>query len=407
MSDTQASAVYAFVGWVFVVFLAAAVLAIARVIFRRVRSREVKRKIGNVAKLLVVLGTVGLYSLVPAPVFAQAAGYPGGTRNLSEWYYCYSSRQHTNGTWTVWSDMPCEHLLWNDTPGTYHSQWFEFGLLEGFTAVNQGAEIVGYIIPPEHIKKYFYHCEGTVSRAFASGISGSSNGTVSSHSTTSNPFNADGTAFSFGYPSNIAANSTFANSFNVNGSMRASQNDNFVTLEPVTGWSAANAESTYPHFKTAAGVDTVNRQIVTFMKCYINGLEMWSGSPWTPDIGDLIPDPSTPTPGPGDWITDPWVPITSTVNAPRFEVTEPISETCTTVVPGIQVDDSAATGGGSWWDWVIGAIPVPDVNTTPVEFCIAEWGLDLWVFGYDVSGALVTMMALSAAGVLFSILKSP
>lgn len=149
----------------------------------------------------------------------------------------------------------------------------------------------------------------------------------------------------------------------------------------------------------------------TKMVCYITEVERLNGDIYFPEPPDATPVPGTPMPTATsvftDWVGVPWVPITSTANAPMFNITEPISETCTVVVPGIEIESTEADGVGSWWAWVIGVIPLPDVDTTPVEFCTAEWGLDLYVFGYDMGTALITVMALGAAGVMFSILKSP
>lgn len=319
-----------------------------------------------------------------------AGSYPGGSRNTAEWYFCYSDRQSTSGSWTAWSDMVCEHIMWQNPGGTYRSVNMEMGLQSG--DANTGAQIVGYVVPPVGVKTYNYHCNGNVSRQFVNAtITGSSSGVASTTGTASNPFNGDDTEFSFGYPSNVVGNSTFTTVFDVVGLWRASQEDNFSSLEPVTGWGA-DPPSTYPHYHLSSSTDTSNRLITVFLSCWVYDWLMWGSTPeWTPGAGDYEPTPTgtvtpvpTATPDPNAWVPFPWVPITSTVNAPNFDFTAPITDTCYTIIPSIEISPTSTTG---------------------VEFCVAEWDVSLNVMGYDLGAALLVAFSLAAAGILFGILK--
>lgn len=389
------------------------------------------------AILSIVFGIVGLYTLT-ASVSAQTATptptpfptsvwygqhsalFPGGY-NQDAFYICYQygETEHAmpQSSTVFWLDLGCAQLNTFMHPDGFGGYFWRSEEINRFTIATTGSyqrtEWDVVIIPPTSMQTITVQCDVVNDRYDIFG------GPVSASTQPSFRSAKASTFVSYG-PTGAIVHGNGATSILVQywlaspASRKWDYYADALADAVATPGSAQKSVSGPARLEWLAVSSGINDETIASAVCYVTSYSLLPGGPTpnAPIFATPTPAVGTPTMTPtpaatGDWAITPWVPVTSTVNAPFFEVSPPISATCYLVVPGIEIDSSATGSGGTWWDWVIGAIPLPDVSTTPVEFCIQEWGLSLRVFGYDMGAALVTMLGLGAAGVLFSILKSP
>lgn len=399
--------------------------------------------------LSVVYATVGLYALVgpmwvqaqtatptptrtptpfftPVPTSTPAPGTPlptptGGAGDSSVWW-C--------SIWPIFTDPTCN---WGSTRALNLRAFGQTinasppGDVTGDLGEEDTGKVYIVLIPPADTREVRFECDGNIDlEAFDGGsLTGSSRGEYGFIVPGGSVFDVwrngvAGVTPDFLKFQSGCANGSCSQVWDTHESLRYRLKSGFASWP--AGGTAGSTIDEYTDFVSFIGfwvraVGSGSGHYTNFgfsnsrVSCYVTQIERFNGDIYFPGPPDATPTPGTPQPTATsvftDWVGVPWVPITSTANAPMFNITEPITETCTVVVPGIEIDSTEADGVGSWWAWLMGVIPLPDVDTTPVEFCTAEWGLDLFVFGYDMGGALVTVMALAAAGVMFSILKSP
>lgn len=146
----------------------------------------------------------------------------------------------------------------------------------------------------------------------------------------------------------------------------------------------------------------VNREAKQEWTCRLMFIE---GMVWVPVI--------TPTPVPTTdsfgtpWPTPiNWVPVTDTVNMPEMGISPPVTGTCQTIVPGIVIDpeqlpEALPTGFG----WLLTLLPIPEINTTPIEWCPVEYNIGMRFLGWDLGASLVLVMGIGATAVMISIIK--
>lgn len=385
----------------------AAFLVLAWFSWRRSKKTGDKRFIPWAYRVLGLCVAVAIYTVVSYGSAQASMVWPGGgTRNTDEWYYCHSawivgSSLTTAGTFDTWT---CDHILWSEeggNPGEYDSQ-----NMVGVIAATTGpfnALVRGYVVPPAGIYRFDYACDASISyirgAACTSGSCSSGGfykgGFNSMLSGTSSQLLVDNTLMALAPPTVPIAGASNTVNLDAVGWVRSSSG----TTDYLLSWSnslvsalSSNSNAVFAsnlNYQLVAGTAWDNSQAGASFSCQIIDYSALAGTdPWVPGPGDLEPI-ATATPGPTPtgifWDSEPWVPITSTVNAPFFEVTPPEGSTCYTIIPEITLGDDTSTG---------------------VEFCISDWTISLRLMGYDVGGALLICFSLAAAGVLFSILKS-
>lgn len=349
----------------------------------------------------VLLG-VGLAVAVVAvgwqPVVA--ATYPGGTRIPEEWYYCHASK-YTAGQGTVsltavnWTDIECEHILWQQPGGVgggAESVLFQGSVdVVGVNDAHEAGLLRGWIMPARGIKGYTYSCDMFVTVCNVAG-SGSFAGNAASDINSG----WTGTEGNVLWPSPSSGN-CLTNDLDLVASVSSSTYDNWWSSTLVEGWNVAAANTADGGVDYSADGSTINdgRTVASGYSCQIIGWDDWpawlaTNPPWWPGDGDWVSVPATPTPvvTPGEWSAEPWVPVTSTVNAPNFTLGPPVDGGCNVVVPGYSY---------TWFSEVYG--------WGGITICTSDYALSLGMFGLDMNYLINIWIFLGGLGILVSILK--
>lgn len=346
---------------------------------------------GAIWRVLLVAAIVSVGFFVVDSRSVKAQGYPGGTRDPDEWYYCYSSRYNPEGislTGIPWDSMHCEQLLWQESTGgggIYESLQYVGGVQVEDDQADDGeiAVVRGWIIPSQGIKRYQYSCSAGASYcnygngSYSAGVIGQDANVW---------FNAP---MGFWSISNAAPSvgACATASINVVSDAQALGYDKFYSPDMVTGWTTVSGND-YPFTEAQAATINNNRSGGASYSCSIIAWEHWpewlvTNPPWVPDIPD-----SEPTPSPISWVPVPWVPITDTTNAPVFDIGPGVDGGCHMVIPQQSVEI-----GGNQYGWY------------GFEICRTDFELGLSLFGEDVDAWLNVVLALGGLGIVFSIIK--
>lgn len=338
---------------------------------------------------MVAAIAIALYAvMIPQSAYAQ---YPGGVRDVDQWYYCYASATDF-GTLeqSDWGPMTCEHMLWQSLGGDGGEQTsvlFEGAVAANATPGGNSNVVRAWIVPPQGIKSYVFKCTAT-----AGGTRTGSTGTRNAQVLTDNAGSWASTAdMAINGPA-LAVGESLGTTIDVVSDQYAITYDVFYSQAPASSnvgtWSAWGQ---YSYFQAIASVSNANSSTYAGFSCRILSWQSWpawlaTNPEWAPDAGDMVPSP-TPTPGPG-WGSLPWDVITDSVNMPEMGITEPISTTCGTVIPGYE------------WSW-----SGEEYGWDEIEFCYEERDVNINFMGFDVGGYLLVAMLLGGVGVLASIIK--
>lgn len=359
------------------------------------------RSTGRVITLMVVAAATIFSANV---VFGQTVGgYPGGARDLNEWYFCWASRSNPESqisTNAVWTDITCDQLLWQEVPGgggVYESLMMEVGV--GMSGP-QWSEVHGMVVPPAGIQKFTYHCiafgygQRTTAASLTYGIGAQGvGGSVSS----------DGTSW-LESVTNPEIGSVASFSYDVVATWRATEYDYWAANDVVSTWSSGGTSGTppgakYVGWRVYAGAQNSNATAVLTLGCTITDWQSWSqwledgNPPWVPPIGcDLFIDCYVVDPYPIEPIT--WTPkiIPTVVTTVEFGIGQPITATCYDIIPSTQ--QSVSTWFG---DYTFGF--------ESVSACVRERSLSLQLDEFDFGSWAVGLFGFMGVGVLWLMLR--
>lgn len=359
--------------------------------------------------LLWVYRVLLVATIVSAAVFAplssvQAADpnpYPGGARDPTKWYYCYASVYNpTVGSFSGlnWTPFTCETLLWQMPSGgggaaLADSVLFEASVTaDGGGAAGEAARIRSMIIPARGIQYYQYTCNSFVSVC---------NNGVGSVSSQVNTVGATGFSSASGWSIiNVpaAVGTCEGDTLNVATDRIADTYDRLWSPDYVGSFTSGTTSfpSQFPYFNAEALTTNGNRNASAGYSCTITAWGSWpqwlaTNPEWVPDVDDQIDPPATPTPVPGEfgeWVMEPWFPITDTSNFPVFDIGPGEDGGCEMIIPQQSIEI-----GGNEYGWY------------GFEVCRTDYSMTLGLFGEDFNALLNVALSIGGLAIVYSIFK--
>lgn len=375
-----------------------------------------------------IVAIVGLYALMPVDAYAQTptptatprpyyrgeypSVFPGGYDEDAFWV-CQGAGEGANSgaALAAMVGSPCVSLSWSNTGfGVVSNSFGFYSAVEDDSPIEYARNVMTFIAP-RVVQTYTISCDFSATRYIHAG--GGSTYTAL-HTTSWFENGALVADLGGGPPSFLGGATQVLESSQKVVSLLSPPSPVFGHWESVPNYSDWLANPAVGDGPVGVSSDIQatgqNNGLSRTMICVVADLmvgESDGGGEWVPPGIEPTPTPSgtsvaiLPWPSPVSW-----VPITDTTNMPDMGISEPVSGTCQTIVPGIVIDpDELADDLPTGFGWLITLLPLPEINTTPVEWCTVEYDIGMRFLGVDLGASLLLVMGIGATAVLVSIVK--